>query len=169
MKLSTKRRQPAGYLLLEVMLAIGLYGFCVTALMKALTKSSMLAVETQLDSRVLIRLDSKMTQFHKMNNLAEWEGKTDPDSGPDAMNIWTSVDVTRIEDLKTTGQNGGAGQELRDMYKVVVKAFYQVDWKTEPEVMQTECWRYLPLYRTQGSTANGTAPGGQPGAPAPSP
>ncbi len=162
-----RQRQSQGYILLEVMLALMLYGVCVVALIKALGRSSMLAVESQMDSRLLIRLESRLTEFHKMNNLAEWEGKTDT-SDPDYLGVWTVTEVTRIEDLKTAGQNGGAGQELQQMYRVNVKAYYVVDWKSEPEMEEAESWRYLPLYRSQGNVQNGTQPGAA-GAPQPPP
>jgi Tfp pilus assembly protein PilV len=144
---------------MEAMLALMLFGMCAVSLMKALAKSSKLAVETQMDSRLLIRLESKLTEFHKMNNIAEWEGKTE-NSDPDELGVWTTTEVTRMEDLKTSGQQGNAGQDVQQMYRVYVKAFYTVDWKSEPEMVDAQCWRYAPLYRTQGAAQNGT-PGQQ--------
>jgi hypothetical protein len=156
------RRQTGGYILLEVMLAIMLYGMCVVALIRQLGRTSMNAMETQMDSRVLIRLDSKLTEYHKMNNLSEYENQKLPPSEKDDLGIWTEVEVQKLEGLQTTGQNGGAGQELQQMYKVIVRAFYTVDWKSDPIMADAEMWRYLQLYRTQGVTTNGAPAGQQP-------
>jgi hypothetical protein len=156
----TRSNSTAGYILLEVMLAIMLYGMCVVALIRQLGRTSMNAMETQMDSRVLIRLDSKLTEYHKMSNLAEFENQKLPASEKDELGIWTEVEVQKLEGMQTSGQNGGAGQELQQMYKVIVRAFYTVDWKSDPIMVDAEMWRYLPLYRTQGVTTNGT-PAGQ--------
>lgn len=158
--LTAFHRRQHGYILLEVMLALTLYGTCVVALIRQLGRSSMNAAEAQMDSRVLIRLDSRLTEFHKMSNLAEFENNPPERTQPDELGIWTEVEVRKIEDLKTAGQNGNAGQDLQNMYSVTVRAFYKVDWKPDPIMVDAEMWRYLPLYRTQGAAMNGgTAPG----------
>jgi hypothetical protein len=145
-----------GFVLWEAMLALILFGVVSVALIKTLARTSQLAVESQMDVRMLVRLQSKLTEFSKMSNLAEWDGQVET-TDPDELGVWTVTSVSRIEDLKTE-----EGQELQQMYKVVVQAYYHVGWKSEPEMIDAVTWRYLPLYRT---TTGGGAPA--PATPAP--
>jgi Tfp pilus assembly protein PilV len=155
-------RRNSGYILLEVMLALMLYGTCVVALIRQLGLSSMNAMESQMDSRVMIRAESRLTEFHKMPNLAEYENRPPEVSDMDAMGIWTEAQVTKIENLKSAGQNGNAGQDLAQMYRISVRALYNVSWKSDPVTLEAEMWRYLPLYRPQGTAMNGGSANGQP-------
>lgn len=135
-------RRRRGFVMLEVLFALTIFGVGAVALLKALTMTSRLAVESQMDVRLLLRLQSKLNYFSKLNNLEEWDGKTER-TDADEMGIWTETLIERMQEIKNAD-----GQELQQMYRIYVKAFYRVEWKTEPEVQDLEIWRYLPLYRT---------------------
>ncbi|MBP7949870.1 MAG: prepilin-type N-terminal cleavage/methylation domain-containing protein [Verrucomicrobiales bacterium] len=136
-----------GFTLLEMLLALTLFGMAVVPLVRALARTSQMAVESQMDARMQMRLQSKLTEISKLTNLAEWDGQTQTTEA-DELGVWT---VTQVEQMKQITNEDG--QEVTQLYRIYVQAFYHVDWKTEPEMMDAEIWRYQPLYRTQGGPA----------------
>jgi hypothetical protein len=147
---------PPAFIMVEIMLALSLFGICAVALMKTLIKTTQMAMESQMDSRMMLRLQSRITEISKLPDLTPWKD-TEKSTEPDGAGIWTVTSVTEMKDVKNED-----GQELTQMYRIYVKAFYHVDWKTEPEMLDAEVWRYLPLYKP-------TAGGAAPAAPAPTP
>jgi hypothetical protein len=129
---------------MEMMAALMLFGLAGTALIVALSSMADLALESQMDVRMQMRVQSRLTEFHKMNNLQEWAGKTET-SEKDEMGVWTE---TSVEELKDVYQNK-QGQALQQLYKVHVIAFY--DRNGTMQETHAEAVRYLPLYRTTGA------------------
>ena len=140
-------RSDRGFTMLEMLLALTLFGMAVVPLVRALARTSQMAVESQMDARMQLRLQSKLTEISKLTNLAEWDGQSQQ-TEPDELGVWT---VTQVEQMKEVKNEDG--QEVTQLYRIYVQAFYHVDWKTEPEMMDAEVWRYQPLYRTQGGPA----------------
>ena len=137
--------------MVEIMLAMSLFGICAVALMKTLTRTTQLAVESQLDSRLMLRLQSEMTAISKLPDISRLKDRPIPDTTPDSSGIWTSTTVEEIKDIKNE-----EGQEVTQMYRIYIKAFYHVDWKSEPEMQDAEVWRYLPLYKATATSAAAT-------------
>ena len=140
-------RSQHGFTMLEMLLALTLFGMAVVPLVRALARTSQMAVESQMDARMQLRLQSKLTEISKLTNLAEWDGQSQR-TEPDELGVWTVTQVEQMKEIKNED-----GQEVTQLYRIYVQAFYHVDWKTEPEIMDAEVWRYQPLYRTQGGPA----------------
>ena len=68
-----------GFVLLEVLLAIALFGIAGIGLVKALNFSAKAAVESQLDIRMMMRLQSALTLASKAQQMEEYEVVSDPD------------------------------------------------------------------------------------------
>lgn len=128
-------------------MTLTLFGVAAVALIRTLKTTANLAVESQMDVRMLLRVQSKLTEISKLSDLTPWKDQT-VTSKPDELGVWTETHVEEMQDIKNAD-----GQEVTQLYRVYVKAFYHVDWKPEAEWMDGEVWRYLPLYKSNGGTA----------------
>ncbi len=153
--------RPPGFIMVEIMLALSLFGICVVGLMKALTQTTRFAVESQMDSMMMLRLQSRITEISKLPDLTPLRDKT-LNTPPDGAGVWTETTVQELKDYREYKNEDG--QEVTQMYRIYVKAFYHVGWKAEPEMQDAEVWRYLPLYKSNGASAATPTP-----APAPAP
>lgn len=129
------------------MFALMLFGMSAVGLIKALARTSQLAAESQMDMRLLLRLQSRLTEVSKLSDITPWKDKNEV-TPPDELGVWTETMVEEMKDLKDAD-----GQEITQIYRVYVKAFYHVEWKQEPEMLDAEVWRYVPLYRANASAA----------------
>ena len=68
-----------GFVLLEVLMAIALFGMAGLGLAKALNYSALAAVESQLDLRMMTRLQSALTLASKSRQMEEYKVVSDPD------------------------------------------------------------------------------------------
>ena len=146
-----RRRQASAFILMEMMFALILFGMSAVGLIRALARTSQLAAESQMDVRMLLRLQSRLTEISKLTDITPWKDKSET-STPDELGVWTETSVEEMKDLKNED-----GQELTQMYRVYVKAFYTVEWQKDPIMMDAEVWRFAPLYRTNSAAAAPTA------------
>ena len=146
-----RRRQATAFILIEIMLALALFGMSAVGLIKALARTSQLAAESQMDVRMLLRLQSRLTEISKLTDITPWKDKSET-SPRDELGVWTETSVEEMKDFKNED-----GQELTQMYRIYVKAFYTVEWQKDPIMMDAEVWRFAPLYRTNSSAAAPTA------------
>ena len=128
---------PDGFILLEVLLAIALFGIAGIGLVKALNFSARAAVESQLDIRMMMRLQSALTLASKAQQMEEYEVISDPDE------LGVQV-MTTVEEMPEEFLLNEDGQELQDMWLITVRAFWQRNGDDGEMVAQT--WRYGPLY-----------------------
>ncbi len=142
-----------GFIMVEIMLALSLFGICAVALMKTLTLTTRMAVESQLDAQMMLRLQSKVTEISKLPDLTPWKDRSPEVTTPDASGIWTESIVEEMKDIQNED-----GQQVTQMYRIYVKALYHVAWKSEPEMQDAEVWRYLPLYKATSSAAAAATP-----------
>ena len=149
-------RSFSAFILVEMMLALSLFGMSAVALIKTLARTSQLALESQMDVRMLLRVQSRLTEISKLTDLTPWKDRSET-TQPDELGVWTETKVEEIKDIQNED-----GQPVTQLYRVFVKAFYHVEWKTEPETMDAEVWRYLPLYRNNAQAAAAPAPSGAP-------
>lgn len=136
-----------GFTLVEMLMTLSLFGVAAVALIRTLKTTANLAVESQIDSRMLLRVQSRLTEISKLNDLTPWKDQK-VTSDKDDMGVWTDTLVEEVKDLKNAD-----GQEVTQLYRIYVKASYHVEWKPEVESMDAEVWRYLPLYRSNGGAA----------------
>ncbi|MDA0812861.1 MAG: type II secretion system protein [Verrucomicrobia bacterium] len=131
------RNDPDGFILLEVLLAIALFGVAGLGLVKALNFSAQAAVESQLDIRMMMRLQSALTLASKAQQLEEYEIVSDPDE----MGVQV---LTKVEEMPEEFLMNEEGQELQDMWLITVKAFWNRNG--DDGEMEAQTWRYGPLY-----------------------
>lgn len=141
-----RRRLPAGFILLEVLLAVALFGLAGLGLAKALSETARAANATRVQYQMLFRLESAVAELHKSANIAELltEGTF---TEPDEMGIYLGYEVLPIEDMQRDPELGG--QLLQDMWLIRVTAFWERGGKDDVLEKSAETWRYEPLYQPQ--------------------
>lgn len=150
LSLSSRR---GGYVIMEVLLAIAVFGMAVGGLMKALTISAQSAIISQQELRMLLRLQSTLNEYSKYPRIEEYEGQSF-DTDPDELGVWTRTEVLKID-----GAENSEGQPVENMFEIVVTAFY--DNFGQVGEMKANTVRYARLYAAAGAAA------ATPAAPAP--
>lgn len=137
-----------GFVIMEVLCAIMVFGLAVTGLMKAMGVSAQSAIISQLELRMLLRMQSTLNEYSKYPRIEEYEGQVF-ETDPDELGVWTRTEILKIEGAENSEQ-----QPLENMYEVVVTAYY--DNFGQVGEMQANTVRYSRLYSTTGATAGGT-------------
>ena len=137
-----------GMILMELIMAIAIFGMVALGLMRALSIGAQTAVVGQLELRMLLRLQSTLTEYSKLQRLEEGTF----DSDPDELGV-----ITRTEIVKLDKMMNAENQELQDMFHIIVRAEYD-NFGTKGE-MVADTYRYARLYQPQ--TGAPAAPGGQ--------
>lgn len=146
---SAKRRFRPGMILLEMMMAIAIFGMVALGLMRALAIGAQTAVISQVELRMLLRLQSTLTEYSKLQKLDEgtW------DSDPDDLGVITHTEILAMNEMLNAD-----GQPLTDMYHIIVTAEYE-NFGTKGQ-MTADTYRYANLYKTQaGGATAAPAPG----------
>lgn len=134
---SRRRRARSGVVLMELVVAICIFGMTALALMKALTIGTQTALISQVELRMILRLQSTLTEYSKVPNIEEGAWTSDPDE----LGVYTQTEVVRLQLLNADGQ------ELPEMYHIIVRAFYE-NFGQRGEMM-AETFRYARLYQSQ--------------------
>jgi type II secretory pathway pseudopilin PulG len=141
--MKTTRRsnhQPRGFLLLEVLLAMGVFAIAVTGFVIALQRTGDLAAATQRQLRVTRILESALTKAMSMPVLEESKESEDvAEMSNEAMQIETIV-----EPMEEKFQNED-GQFLQEMFRIQVVAHWFENGMPQEEMAET--WRYSRLYQ----------------------
>ncbi len=142
------KRPSRGMILMELVIAMALFGMVALGLMRALSIGAQTAVVGQLELRMLLRLQSTLTEYSKLQRLEEGEFSSDPDD----LGVITRTEVVKLDKLENAD-----GQILQDMFHIIVRAEYD-NFGTKGE-MVADTYRYARLYQPQ--TGAPAAPGGQ--------
>ena len=146
-------RPRRGLVIIEVLVSLLIFGMAAVGLMEAITASAKTAVSAQQELRMLLRLQSRLTEVSKFPDIAKLYDSPPRASDPDEFGVWTSVEIEKLENL-TTAQDK---QEVKDMYRITVTAHYD-SYGQEGEVT-AETVRYARLYSTRGgATATPATP-----------
>ena len=137
-----------GMILMELIMAIAIFGMVALGLMRALSIGAQTAVVGQLELRMLLRLQSTLTEYSKLQRLEEGTF----DSDPDDLGVITRTEIVKLDKLETADK-----QLLQDMFHIIVRAEYD-NFGTKGEMM-ADTYRYAKLYQPQ--TGAPAAPGGQ--------
>jgi Tfp pilus assembly protein PilV len=132
-------RQPRGFLLLEVLLALGVFMMAVTGFTIALHRTSDLATATQRQLRITRLLESALIKAMSMPVLEE--GTTSEnvaEMANEGMEIETTIEP--MEEIENED-----GQMLQEMYRVEVVARWFENGIPQEEMAET--WRYSRLYQ----------------------
>jgi prepilin-type N-terminal cleavage/methylation domain-containing protein len=137
MTLSTRHRpRRRGFLLLEVVLALAVFGIAATGFAVALSRMGDVAQLAQSELRLTRMLDSALDA--ELSQPVLEEGVTsyrDPDSGYE---FTTTIEL--LDNLETDD-----GQILQEMYRITVTAqwFENSAWQER----SVETWRYGRMYQ----------------------
>ncbi len=122
-------------MLLEVLLALTLFGLVAVALTQALSQVGQLAVEGQRDLHVINGLQSALLEGSKVSVMEPGITTSDPDSL--GIRYETTVEELELYNVES--------QQLPNMYRIQVKATWEDNGRQEEEIAET--FRYEPLYQ----------------------
>lgn len=132
----SRRKQSKGFLLLEVVLALGVFAIVCTGLTVAFHRMAASAKLAQSELRITRILDSALTEQLSYPTLEE--GNTQiPVEGTD---IELDVVIEPIEDLENQD-----GELLQQMFHITITAswFENNEWQSR----SVETWRYNLMYQ----------------------
>lgn len=132
-------RRSGGFLLLEVILALGIFGIAATAFAVALQRTSDLASQAQNEVRITRLLESALAEAMSYPVLEE--GTT---SVPVEEMSGLGMEIDTLVELLPEMENQD-GRLLQEMYRIRVTAhwFDNGQWREE----SAETWRYSRLYQ----------------------
>ena len=136
MKFGSPKKNSA-FVLFEVLVATALFGSGAVGLAIALNSAGRTAARTQIELRMINKLQSALTEAHKQPQIEEEQFTTDPDI--DGVSITT--EFIELDDLETE-----EGTILSQMWLVRCTAFRR-NIKNEEVSVVAETFRYLPLYQ----------------------
>ena len=139
-------RTHRGYVLLEIVIAMGLFASVSVALVKALHITSQTAITIQDEMRIQRVLRSALTDALSQPELQEGEetvNLTDiTGDGGDQLPFLTGELQTIIEPMEMENEDG---QLLQDMFRIRVTFFWFANGEQREESAET--WRYANLYQ----------------------
>ena len=136
MKIRPRARFRPGFLMLEVVLALAIFGAAATAFAVAIHRMAAAADLAQNELRITRILESALDENLSIPTLQE--GTTTTPVGNTGIEIITKIEL--MQDLENQD-----GQALQELYRVTVTArwFYNNEWQERV----AETWRYARLYQ----------------------
>jgi len=128
--------QKRGFLLLEMILALAVFGMAATGFAVALNRMAAAASLAQSELRITRILDSALDETIFLPVMEE--GITTAPVGKTGIELETEIKL--LEDLETT-----EGQKLQEMYVITITAkwFENSTWHERA----VETWRYSRMYQ----------------------
>ncbi len=125
-----------GFLLLEMILALAVFGMAATGFAVALNRMAAAASLAQSELRITRILDSALDETIFLPVMEE--GITTTPVGKTGIELETEIKL--LEDLETT-----EGQKLQEMYVITITAkwFENSTWQER----SVETWRYSRMYQ----------------------
>lgn len=136
MKLPQKYPKRKGFLLLEALLALMVFGIAATGFTVALRQMAKAADATQQELRITRILESALDEAVSLPTLEE--GTKTAVVADTNIEIDTTVEL--LKELKTE-----EGQELQEMYRINVTAHWFADQAWQERSAET--WRYGRMYQ----------------------
>ena len=141
---ATKPSPHGGFVLLEIIIAIGLFAAVAVSLVKALHMTSKTAVVIQDGMRIDRVLRSAMVEALANPYLKEGTEKVSiAELTGDDSSLFSGEIETIVEPLELENEDG---QLLQNMYRIAV-IFYWRGGDGEWQEQRAETWRYGSLYR----------------------
>lgn len=135
MKLSTHSGR-RGFLLLEMVLALAVFGIAATGFAVALHRMSDVATLSQSELRITRILDSALDETLSLPSLEE--GETDTQVGETGIELHTTIEP--IEDMENED-----GMVLQEMYRIEIVARWYANGAWQERTVET--WRYGRMYQ----------------------
>lgn len=126
----------SGFLLLEMVLALAVFGMAATGFTVALNRMAATASLAQSELRITRILDSALEETLSQPTIEE--GSDTIEIGETGIELETSIE--RIEDLLNE-----EGQQLQDMFRIRINAKWQENGRTQERSAET--WRYGMMYQ----------------------
>lgn len=125
-----------GFLLLEMVLALAVFGIAATGFAVALNRMAKVAALAQSELRITRILDSALDETISLPVLEE--GVTDSTAGDTGVDLITTIEL--LKELENED-----GQLLQEMYliKIEAKWFENSEWQNRI----VETWRYGRMYQ----------------------
>lgn len=128
-------RKP-GFLLLEMVLALAVFGMAATGFTVALNRMAATASLAQSELRITRILDSALEETISLPTIEE--GSDTIEIGETGVEIETNIE--RIEDLLNE-----EGQQLQDMFRIRITAKWVENGRSQERSAET--WRYGMMYQ----------------------
>ena len=126
----------SGFLLLEMVLALAVFGMAATGFTVALNRMAATASLAQSELRITRILDSALEETLSQPTIEE--GSDTIEIGETGVELETNIE--RIEDLLNE-----EGQQLQDMFRIRIKAKWAENGRTQERSAET--WRYGMMYQ----------------------
>lgn len=127
-----------GFLLLEMVLALGVFGIAATGFAVALKRMAQAAQLAQSELRITRILDSALDETLSLPVMEE--GETSASVGETGIELNTTISL--LEDLETE-----EGQPLAEMFRIeIVARWYE---NNEWQERGVDTWRYGRMYQPQ--------------------
>lgn len=125
-----------GFLLLEMVLALAVFGIAATGFAVALHKMAAAAQLAQTELRTTAILESALDETLSLPVLEE--GTTETEAGDTGVTLTTTIEL--LEDLQNKD-----GQPLPEMFniKIAAKWYANAAWQTR----DVQTWRYGRMYQ----------------------
>jgi type II secretory pathway pseudopilin PulG len=136
----TVHRRSRGFLLLEMVLALAVFGIAATGFTVALHRMANVAALSQSELRVTRFMDSALDEALSLPVLEE--GETEVVIGEAGNEVTFVTTVELIEDLENE-----EGQLLQEMYRIEVVATWEENGERQERMVET--WRYGRMYQPQ--------------------
>jgi len=145
------RSGQSGVALIEVILAVALFGMAALGLLRALTAMSQAANSARIELRMMAVLQSTLTQFARQSKIEETDRAIV--SEPDESGVWTETRIIEMNEkngnlLETDESEQGGRQPLQQMYHIIVTAYWELGGQRGEETAET--FRYGPLFQQAG-------------------
>ncbi|MEK7949902.1 type IV pilus modification PilV family protein [Luteolibacter soli] len=134
-----QRRHAAGFLLMEVILAIGVFAIAVTGFTLALSRTADLAEQGRRELTITRLLQSSLAEAMSYPVLEEGKTSVAVDEMKEA-----GMEIETIVELLPEMENED-GQLLQEMYRIEVAAHWVENGV--PQEQTAETWRYSRLYQ----------------------
>lgn len=126
----------SGFLLLEMVLALAIFGMAATGFTVALTRMAATASLAQSELRITRILDSALEETLSQPMIEE--GSDTIEIGETGIELETNIE--RIEDLLNE-----EGQQLQDMFLIRIEAKWVENGQSQQRSVET--WRYGMMYQ----------------------
>ena len=126
----------SGFLLLEMVLALAVFGMAATGFTVALNRMAATASLAQSELRITRILDSALEETISLPTIEE--GSDTIEIGETGVELETNIE--RIEDLLNED-----GQQLQDMFRIRITAKWVENGRSQQRSAET--WRYGMMYQ----------------------
>ena len=127
-----------GFLLLEMILALMVFGIAVTGFTVALHRMATVASLAQSEMRITRILQSALDETLSLPTLEEGTNTATVPGPGGGIDIATTVEI--LDKLENQD-----GQILQQMYRIEVKARWFENSQSQERIVET--WRYGPMYQ----------------------